>query len=304
MQQNKNFLSPFKSDEIILLSEFLQKLSLENFQGKVDVISPKIMGHIFIEKGEPIFAQTEEIKGEEALLKLLETPSSTFTAIPSSEIPPANMSHQLEELLIEFSYRSQKITRQSTLSTTKTHQVTSKSNDFLLVHLSEKNIFEFPISKNDLSIGRDQKNILCLADKSVSSHHALIFLREGIYFIKDLNSANGTQINDVKVQESSLKIGDKIKLGEILIEFQSKLKRPELQSRSKAELKNPLQKKKGDKKIMQYDVTSALRITSGLGSDIKKGIDSESKARTKQLVFFALTGILLLGIAVYAYFLR
>lgn len=304
MQQNKNFLSPFKSDEIILLSEFLQKLSFENFSGRVDVISPKTMGHIFIEKGEPIFAQTEEIKGEAALLKLLETPSTTFTVIPSSEIPPANITHQLEDLLIEFSYRSQKITRQSTLSTTKTHPVTSKSNDFLLVHISQKDSFEFPISKTDLSIGRDQKNILCIADKSVSSHHALIFLREGIYFIKDLNSANGTRVNNVKVQESPLKIGDKIQLGEISIEFQSKLKRPELQSRSKAELKNPLQKKNGNKKTPQYDVTSALRITTGLGSEIKKGLNSGSKATSKQLVFFTLTGVLLLGIAVYAYYLR
>jgi pSer/pThr/pTyr-binding forkhead associated (FHA) protein len=53
----------------------------------------------------------------------------------------------------------------------------------------------------------------------VSRRHAEIFLSDGFYYLRDLDSANGTWLNNKSVtsQAQPLKSGDQIRLGELLI---------------------------------------------------------------------------------------
>lgn len=53
----------------------------------------------------------------------------------------------------------------------------------------------------------------------VSRRHAEIFLHEGYYYLRDLDSANGTWLNNKKVtrQPHLIKSGDQVRLGELLI---------------------------------------------------------------------------------------
>jgi hypothetical protein len=64
------------------------------------------------------------------------------------------------------------------------------------------------------SIGRDPDNDAVLHDREVSRHHAEIRQMAGGYAITDLNSTNGTFVNDARVHESQpLHPGDKVRLG-------------------------------------------------------------------------------------------
>jgi len=65
-------------------------------------------------------------------------------------------------------------------------------------------------------IGRSQDNDIVLNHASVSRHHAELFVdAEGHVFIRDLNSANGTFINDEKVTSGGqLHAGDSLQLGQ------------------------------------------------------------------------------------------
>jgi len=65
------------------------------------------------------------------------------------------------------------------------------------------------------TIGRVEDNIFQIADASVSSHHCEVLLRGGEVLIRDLNSTNGTFINDAQITESVLKPGQKLRLGQI-----------------------------------------------------------------------------------------
>src|SRR5215469_5484282 len=65
------------------------------------------------------------------------------------------------------------------------------------------------------TIGRVEDNTFQIADPSVSSHHCEILLRGTEVVIKDLNSTNGTFINDEKISESVLKPGQTLRLGQI-----------------------------------------------------------------------------------------
>lgn len=76
------------------------------------------------------------------------------------------------------------------------------------------------INKESYFIGRSKNNNLVLEDRSVSRKHAVINYLDGLLVISDLNSFKGVYINSQRVQEASLGDGDRIKIGDILMEFQ------------------------------------------------------------------------------------
>lgn len=66
----------------------------------------------------------------------------------------------------------------------------------------------------DLTIGRKPDNLLILNDSYVSSYHAKIYMKNNAYLISDLNSTNGTYLNNnLLSNDSLLNPGDSIKIG-------------------------------------------------------------------------------------------
>lgn len=77
------------------------------------------------------------------------------------------------------------------------------------------------INKTAICIGRSKDNDICLFNDSISSHHAEIHRRrEGGFYIVDLASTNGVLVNESKVDQTELKDGDIIELGEVRFVFQ------------------------------------------------------------------------------------
>src|SRR5437879_1397575 len=74
-----------------------------------------------------------------------------------------------------------------------------------------------------ITIGRLADNAIQIDDASVSSHHAQLSLVGGDYELKDLNSTNGTYVNDHRVNEAQLKAGDKIRFGKIETAYVSEI---------------------------------------------------------------------------------
>jgi ABC-type multidrug transport system ATPase subunit len=54
--------------------------------------------------------------------------------------------------------------------------------------------------KNRITIGRNSDNDIVLSDPTVSRHHAAISVESGKYWVEDLDSTNGTYLNDVLVK--------------------------------------------------------------------------------------------------------
>lgn len=63
-------------------------------------------------------------------------------------------------------------------------------------------------------IGRDTAASLCIADSSVSRRHSVVEKKEANYVITDLDSLNGTFVNDVPVKTRVLQHGDRLRIGE------------------------------------------------------------------------------------------
>lgn len=64
-----------------------------------------------------------------------------------------------------------------------------------------------------ITIGKSSDNDYVVNDLSVSRHHARLVREEGIWYLEDLNSSNGTYINDVQILKKKVALTDKIRLG-------------------------------------------------------------------------------------------
>lgn len=74
------------------------------------------------------------------------------------------------------------------------------------------------------TIGRDYSCDIVIDETSVSRHHAKIRVDENEdgelqFFIQDLATENGTEVNDQEVLKHYLKDGDRIKLGRAVLVF-------------------------------------------------------------------------------------
>src|SRR6185436_15964606 len=72
----------------------------------------------------------------------------------------------------------------------------------------------FAVSDGPLVIGRDTTAGLCIADASVSRRHSRIEKKETGFVITDLESLNGTFVNDVPVKNRLLEHGDRVRIGD------------------------------------------------------------------------------------------
>lgn len=77
-----------------------------------------------------------------------------------------------------------------------------------------------------ITVGRSLENLIVLEDKRVSSKHLLLKQDEnGNCFVQDLNSTNGTFVNEIPINADFylLKQGDIIKIGETILNWQDLL---------------------------------------------------------------------------------
>src|SRR6476659_4070389 len=72
----------------------------------------------------------------------------------------------------------------------------------------------FTLTDDPLIIGRETAANVCVADASVSRRHSKIEKKDEQFTITDLESLNGTFINDVPVRSRLLEHGDRVRIGE------------------------------------------------------------------------------------------
>ena len=70
-------------------------------------------------------------------------------------------------------------------------------------------------------IGRAEYNTIVLEDAFVSAEHALLSRRENQWWLEDLNSRNGTLLNDLAIAEPAVvSAGDVITIGSVQLKIE------------------------------------------------------------------------------------
>lgn len=75
------------------------------------------------------------------------------------------------------------------------------------------------LNRPQIRMGRGNENDVVLLDIAVSRHHARIERHDAGFRLSDLDSGNGTMVNGARIQRAELYDGDRIEVGNILMEF-------------------------------------------------------------------------------------
>jgi len=79
-----------------------------------------------------------------------------------------------------------------------------------------------PVVRDELTIGRNESNMVRLMEKNVSRRHARLVKEDGHFFIEDLNSFTGVRVNGEKVQgKRVVHEGDLIQISEYDLSLQA-----------------------------------------------------------------------------------
>ncbi|HTL50967.1 MAG TPA: ATP-binding protein [Planctomycetota bacterium] len=78
--------------------------------------------------------------------------------------------------------------------------------------------------KQPMSMGRNRSNDLPVEDEAASRHHAQVTWKSDQFIVEDLNSSNGTYLNDERVtQPMPIRHGDRLAIGDTVMLFQLQL---------------------------------------------------------------------------------
>jgi pSer/pThr/pTyr-binding forkhead associated (FHA) protein len=83
----------------------------------------------------------------------------------------------------------------------------------LTLQFEDKVLKEVKVGVRPITIGRTPDNDLQIDNLGVSTHHARIYPEEGKLVIEDLDSLNGTFLNNHRVEKSPLEENDRILIG-------------------------------------------------------------------------------------------
>lgn len=91
-----------------------------------------------------------------------------------------------------------------------------------LIFLLDGNVVkEYLLDKERMSIGRRATNDIYVDNLAISGEHAMLVTVDADSYIEDLNSTNGTLVNQKAVKKQTLKHGDEIGLGKYTLKFLS-----------------------------------------------------------------------------------
>lgn len=79
----------------------------------------------------------------------------------------------------------------------------------------------FELGGHRVLAGRDLNNAVYLPDGLVSRHHAEFVQTAHGYIVRDLDSTNGTYVNDQPVTETDLKDGDIVRLADVVMRYEA-----------------------------------------------------------------------------------
>src|SRR5260370_10392895 len=79
--------------------------------------------------------------------------------------------------------------------------------------VENKSMKEVPVGGRPITIGRSPGNDLPVDNLAVSNYHAKVYFEAGRMVIEDLDSLNGTFVNDLRVERATLHDGDNIHIG-------------------------------------------------------------------------------------------
>src|SRR5207302_2310272 len=92
----------------------------------------------------------------------------------------------------------------------------------LIIEDDEGHRTVIPVVRDELTIGRNDANMVRLTEKNVSRKHGRLIREDGHFYIEDLNSFTGIRLNGEKIHGKALvREGDLIQISEYDLSLQA-----------------------------------------------------------------------------------
>ena len=83
----------------------------------------------------------------------------------------------------------------------------------LVLKFEGSTLKEVPLGNQPVTIGRSPDNDIPIDNLAVANYHARVYVEAGSLVVEDLNSLNGSFLNDIRIERAMLKDGDAILIG-------------------------------------------------------------------------------------------
>ncbi len=98
----------------------------------------------------------------------------------------------------------------------------------LTINMPDGEELKFGLDLETITVGRADTNDIVIDDISVSSSHAeLVRQSSGNFLVTDLDSTNGTRVDNEVIKEAYLEDGDTVRFGNIEAHYESEVPRGE-----------------------------------------------------------------------------
>jgi pSer/pThr/pTyr-binding forkhead associated (FHA) protein len=199
---------------------------LSRRSGQITFRSGESYGFIYIQHGRVLHALCGTTEGEEAIYAMLLWPGGGFSL--DEDILPHKKTVTLtwEQLLFEGARRAD---RGATAPKSAAPTITAaESQPKLTINRPDLPPVVFKLEQEYTHVGRASNNEISLPYPSISNRHC-IFVQSGPdVVLRDLNSSNGTYVNNELINEAILRPNDLIQVGTVTIKFEPGVKRPKL----------------------------------------------------------------------------
>lgn len=194
--------------------------------GVIRVAGMEQEGSIYITMGLITHAETATSAGEEAFFEILSWQNAPYRFHRKETHNPLTIGNKVEELLVEH------IRRQSSEMMLKAHSPEKAQQDrhaceTRKVETNSLKILSLTIDGPEIettrriltpgrvTVGRGIESDLCLADSSVSRHHASLIVSPTKILVRDLGSTNGTRLDGEIIAQAIAGDGHVISFGEV-----------------------------------------------------------------------------------------
>jgi len=228
--------SGFNSQSQMGLAEVLQMCCLSHRSGQITFRSGESYGFVYIQHGKVLHAMCGVIEGEEAVYLMLSWPGGGFSLDEGILPHKKTVALTWEQLLFEGARRADVgMAGSKSISgppvTTIEPVASSRAQDSqpkLTVMRPDMPPSAYDLEEEYTHVGRAAGNEIPLPYPSVSNRHCIFILSGPDIVLRDLNSSNGTLVNNQPITETVLRPGDLIQVGDVQIKFEPGIKRPKL----------------------------------------------------------------------------
>jgi pSer/pThr/pTyr-binding forkhead associated (FHA) protein len=95
----------------------------------------------------------------------------------------------------------------------------ARSTAWLVVTSGDHHGTRFRLNENETTIGRGGDNDVVIDDDDVSREHASVRLSGNDWYLTDLDTTNGTLVNEHRISRHKLHSGDRIVIGRTNLAF-------------------------------------------------------------------------------------